>query len=187
MRENQKGYSLVELIVVIAIMAIVVGTLTVVLPMNGPKVNECATTIEGALKETRTNVLSRESAYMSLNKTADGKRYEITISGGHAVDVGDNKITIRAYYELEDGSVPETNYIDITAGNPLILSYNRASGAFRPMIREWKDDGKNVSYYEIDNGGAIKNCYCTRIEITRGNKTKNIHLVKDTGKVYLDE
>lgn len=186
MRDNNRGYSLVELIVVIAILAIVAGTLTVILPMNGPKVKECATTIEGALKETRTDVLSRESAYMTLGMDASGKKYEISISGKNKVYVGDSGTTIRVYYQMEDGTVPSTNYFDIDTGHQLILSYNRASGAFRPMISTVNGDG-SVTYVECTESGVTQNCYCTKIEVSRGSKTMNVNLVRDTGKAYLDE
>lgn len=186
MKSNDKGYSLIELIVVIAILAIIAGIITVVLPMNGTKVKECATTIEGALKETRTNVLSRESAYMWLGMDASGKKYEVNISGSNGVKIGDSSTTIRVYFETEDGATPADNYFDIDGSHSIIISYNRASGAFRPMIASVNSDG-SVDYFEYMDGGTAKNCYCTKIEISRGNKKRVVVLVRDTGKVYLDD
>lgn len=76
--KNNKGYSIQELIVVIAIMAILVGGLTLsVSILIGWDAKECAEEIENHLNHVRTNALSKVSAEMRL--TRDGVTDEYSV------------------------------------------------------------------------------------------------------------
>jgi prepilin-type N-terminal cleavage/methylation domain-containing protein len=180
-REKNKGFSLVELVAVIAIMAILSGTLGVMLSRNGVRVNECANEINSALKETRTEALSKKTAYFTIARDASAKKYVISETGKDAVKVGDASTVITVNYVAEDGTTGAFA-LDADAGN-VILTYNRASGAFRPMIASIADDGTLI--YKTDENG--KQIYCTGFQIQRGAKTKKVVLVQDTGKVYIND
>jgi prepilin-type N-terminal cleavage/methylation domain-containing protein len=186
-REKNKGFSLVELVAVIAIMAILSGTLSVMLSRNGVRVNECANEIHSALKETRTDALSKKTAYVTIRWDDSSKKYVISETGKDDVKVGDASTIITVFYESEDGtgsgSDPDPSFVlDSFAGN-VILTYNRASGAFYPMIESVDTAAGTITYKEL--GG--EKIYCTSFQIERGSKTKEVVLVRETGKVYINE
>jgi hypothetical protein len=51
------------------------------------------------------------------------------------------------------------------------------------MIASIADDGTLI--YKTDENG--KQIYCTGFQIQRGSKSKEVVLVRDTGKVYINE
>jgi prepilin-type N-terminal cleavage/methylation domain-containing protein len=181
-REKNKGFSLVELVAVIAIMAILSGTLSVMLSRNGVRVNECANEIHSALKETRTDALSKKTAYVTIRWNDSSKKYVISETGKDDVKVGDASTTITVFYESENGPVSGSFTLDSYAGD-VILTYNRASGAFYPMIESVDTAAGTITYKEL--GG--EKIYCTSFQIERGSKTKEVVLVRETGKVYINE
>jgi hypothetical protein len=95
--------------------------------------------------------------------------------------VGDSSTKIKVSYQSEN--MLETGSFYISDTQSVILTYDRASGAFRPMISS-VDDAGNVTYFQDGSGSKV---YCTGFEITRGNRTKTVVLVRDTGKVYINE
>lgn len=173
--QNNKGFSLIELVVVIAIVAVLAGgSVLGIGSLAGWRVTNCASDIDSAMKNTRVNAMSKSSAYMQIRCDSDGK-YFLMESGKQEDSIAKGNVSIR--YETDKGDV-----VDITDGSSLILSYNRSSGAFMPIITNVAGDGTYT--FLTDSGGAY--VYCRKIIVTNGRKTKTITLVKDTGKHTLE-
>lgn len=158
MRQDQKGFSLVELIVVIAIMAIVTTVgLTSFSLVTGQQVKSCTANIEGYIGQTRMQALSRDSGSLMLEVLDNG--VFATLSSGENVKVGSSGITIS--YSSDDGSE-----VTLGEGDTLSLSFDRSSGAFSPL--------------------AETGAYCTEIRVQGSGRLMRIVLIPRTGKFYVE-
>jgi prepilin-type N-terminal cleavage/methylation domain-containing protein len=181
--KNNQGYSLAELVTVIAIMVILVGFITMsVSILIGWDAKECAEDIEGHLNNVKTNALSKVDAEFRLSREGTTQEYIIayveyayqddgsgdfikTASTTREYRLGKKKVDIKCI--LDDGSsVTISDLINISIG------FNRSSGALTEV--------------KI-NDFTRTNTYCTSIEITRGNTTYVIQLVPKTGKISVEK
>lgn len=183
-RNNKnKGYSLIELVVVIAIMAILVGVFAIsVSSLSGRKVNKCADEIVSTLERARVLTLGKEQNQVEfrLYYESTAKEYRAQIyQGGTLVSdrvVGKEPIEIKVVfegdttkYDLKAQTIKGTApYVTTGVGaEGLFLVFNRSSGAFEP--------GTNTV-------GDTKD-YCSKIIISGGNRTIEITPVGRTGKI----
>lgn len=185
-RNNKNsGFSLVELIIVIAIMAIVVtvaglsvGTLT------GRRVRKCADEIVSTIERARVLTLGKEQnnvecviSYDSTDKEYHAMVYQVINGTPTEVSdrvVGRDPIEVQVYFDDDTHAYPLTElkgtlpYASSTQG--LHLVFNRASGAFEAGTCE--------------AGGAKKN-FCKRIVVSNSDGTRRIEIttVGRTGKI----
>ena len=192
MKEKNKGYTLVELVVVISIMAIL---LTIIVPnvsiIWSFRAKRAANSIASALDKTKVEAMNRLVREMKLEKRPDG--YYITyyldrgkraadISEEDAEQIGPARLRISYTTDSEDGVVHE-----LQEGESLILTYDRDTGAFRPIqssvisqseITEYLNDNKDIVFPDKGN-------YCTSIIVSGGARSRVITLIKDTGKYQM--
>ena len=187
MKEN-RGFSLVEVLIVVAIMGIMIGFVFIGLPLlTGQHAKKCANNMSAALGKEKNYALARSGTadcYMELLLDADGYhvKYYIpknaVVTGAGPSDwvlaedevIGSQQVEVTC--ELEGGTS-----LDITTGQSLKLVYDRASGACKPSF---KGDGSGVGLIDsyVDHS--------TRITIDRGKKYE-ITLLPDTGKHMLEK
>lgn len=160
MKQNE-GFSLVELIVVIAILAVLgAGAVMGVGMLGGWQIKECVSLLDGGLNETRTEALSKQMAYLTISCDENGSYY-MEVTGKPREKLAGDKITITYTTDAGEGETA------ITTEQPLSLSYDRSSGAFLPI----KDT----------------DVYCTTICVRIGEeKCTSIKLVKSTGKHIIE-
>ena len=155
---NNKGYTLVELVIVIAIIAIVTaGASTLFIGWQKQYLNDCVKKIDTALSAAKVEGTSKEATEMTIKPDDEGLYY-LYMTGTNDRVLGDKKVEI--YYVTQKNPTP----VLVTKDNPLTISYDRASGGFEP----------------IDVEGT--KTYCTEIQVVRGSKTVNIKLSISTGK-----
>jgi len=193
MRDN-KGYNLIEFVVVIAIMVIIVTSVTLsVTTAIGWKAKQCAIAIDDKLDETKTNALGKDSYELQLRYdaskgfVAESSIFYYDVSGGTKVlktvpesssieTVGDANLTVKAYVGTGSGATPTE--IDIKT-NKLTISFDRSSGSFLPVKRN--DD---ATYLTDGSGNYL---YLEKITVTAKNgKSYTIECVKLTGKHYIE-
>lgn len=175
MKRNE-GFSLVELIVVIAILAVLSTAAVVGIGMiGGWRINKCVSLLDSGLKETRMDTLSREAAYLTISCDENGDYY-MEGTRHPQEKIAGKPISIVYTTDAQTGEEM------ITPEHPLVLSYDRSSGAFLPIL-EW--DVANGIYVpkQAGEGADITYVYCTSIQIRAGEeKSTTIKLVKSTGK-----
>lgn len=166
--KNCKGYSLVELVTVIAIMAVLTGLITIsVSAVSGFKATECAKNIESQLNKARVDTMANSSMVLRFFKGADEAYYvEITSTDGLGTTktvtelVGKKSVSV-TYSVNEDGSSPQA----LVAGNDFKISFNRSSGAL----------------------AATETGLVQVISVTQGHRTVVIRIYPETGKVSVEK
>lgn len=177
MKQNQ-GYTLIELIVVIAVIAVLAfGTVMGSGMLGGYRVQKCVDDIDGALNETLVNAMSREACTLTLSRDAEGRCY-LQMTGRQKEKIADKSITI-SY-----GKSGFTGKTKLSFTEPLILSYERSSGAFLPIITNIRN-AESGYYIYLTAGGT--DVYCTDITVSMGARTSStIRLTRETGKHYIE-
>ena len=175
---SNQGYSLIELVVVIAIMGICVGvTLLSVGVVTRRKAVKCAEELVTSLESVRVRTLGKEQNAVEciVSKDAEGNCVVSVLQNGTEVSnrrIGDKSVELKVYFDKEatgyDLNSIEGSGQAGSTGAGLHVVINRSSGAFVEKT--------NVV------SGAVKD-YCTKIEIVSGSKTVEVSLVGKTGKI----
>lgn len=170
MRRNQKGFTLVELIVTVVIMSIVITVSLVSFSLVvGQNIKGCTSDLQGYIAKTRVESLSRAEARMTISSTGYGVYVNLSLKDGSGSWIGrDDKIgrpAIDITYKTDDGT---GNDYTVSDANKLVLSFDRSSGAFKPLPATVAgSDGTN---------------YCTEILLKQGDRTRKIIMYPQTGK-----
>lgn len=160
---NNGGYSLIELIIVLAIISVIMGTVfySIILVFSA-NAKSCANNIQRSIGDCKVTTMGKADAYMELYRNSDGSVYTrmyITESDGSTTQeepqkVGTNKVDVG--YTPKGGA--ETALVP---GSPIEIHFDRSNGGFR-----------------ADAGGNIY----TEIYVRGGSKDYSIELTELTGK-----
>ena len=151
--KDDRGLSLIELVVVIAIMAVVATGMVVGVYSSATwKSKKAVEQIDQALSETRVQALSKTNAWMEIKY--QGEHYVLMTS--YAADV------------ILDGK--------------FTLTYDRSSGAFSGVKASVSTSADETTYQSRYAADGITVLYCDRITITQGSREWNITLSPETGK-----
>jgi len=168
MRKDNRGLSLVELVIVIAILAVVGSLVTMGLSAATSKpAEECAKKIVSTLNSARMSTMGKQTVAINLYQESDGVYVEEVING---VVVKSQKIGakgVQIEYMLEGGG----GYQALgDSSNKLSLSFKRTTGGFNyPLI-----------------GGTTQSEYCESIRAKKGNRQSTISIAYLTGKLKLE-
>lgn len=172
-RDN-RGMSLIEIIIVVAIMSTMIGVVSFGLSLvSGKPAEECAQKLASVIQHTRTITMGKNMTTITIYMDAEGriaaKEVSERIDNDGIVEV-DEKVTIVGDKGVKvvcyDSGGGET---EITGSNKLELSFDRGSGA----LKKAKINGVDSDYY------------CTMIVISKANKTKYIVITQVTGKLSI--
>jgi Tfp pilus assembly protein FimT len=174
---NDKGVSLVELIIIIAIMAVLsTGLISMIGILNGRAARECAQDTLSALSKVRVLTLSKSAGAPPSGKASDADVYLEIIPDS------DGRILIKQAKKNEDGVVVVFDQISVGAANVDIIAeinkkevnltgtdikiaYDRATGAFL----KYSDEG-----------------YMTKLTFEQG-KSYTIYMTPATGKAAMEQ
>lgn len=179
MKQN-KGFTLVELIIVIAIMAIVTGLVSMSMAfVLGLDARQCAQELDGYLKLTKTKALSKNAEELRIYQDAGNKQFYVDFveSSYTGTDVNNpipttrtvqtemiGKSAVAMTYTLSDagGTIRQIG----NGGDSISIGFDRGTGAFKRV--------------KINNVESLY--YCAKITITRGSREYVIEMVPETGK-----
>lgn len=169
MKKNNKGLSLVEVIIVVAIMSVLAGITTIGLSsVISRPAEECGKKIVSTLRDAKVTTMGKRSCYVELSQaTAGAPVYMTEYINGTAqipVKVGEKNITVSI--------TTEASTFDLSAVQTIKIAYKRETGGF-----------DKTTYTQ---GGSPKSEYLRTIVISKGNKTYTINLAYLTGKITIE-
>lgn len=189
MKKKNRGFTLVEMVVVISIFAILLGILVPSLnSVLGFRVQRAVNSIAAALDKTRVEAMNRLVGEMMLERREDGYYISYYLDRGKTAD------TERVKQDQPEKIAPSRTIISYTTedgiehpldeGTKLILTYNRENGSFRKIqykemtqdkILEFLSASQDINFNDSEH-------YCTTITIKGGSRTRVIKLEYTTGK-----
>ena len=165
-RRTNKGITLVELVIVVAILGILLGFASYnAFVINGYRARQCKNNLATAISELKVRTLSKAAKtgdiYMEIYD--DGKAIYSKV---HYKTGEDEPKLIAKRVKVRYGSGPSSVTAVGAEGSGLIITYNRSTGAF------------------VDNvGGSYPVSTTKYIGCSFGDKVYELELVPETGKV----
>lgn len=172
MKQNNNGYSLVEIIIVIAIMAILTGGIFFSVNMVfGANAKTCANDLRGAITQCKVNAMGKSDAALEIFRDSSNQCIYARqwINDGSGWQSRDREKISNARVNVTytaDG----VNFQELDDSHPVFIGFDRSSGAFR----ECTDP----------NSGAL-NSYpiYQEFRVTGGSRAFTVELTRLTGKV----
>lgn len=167
---RNRGFSLIEIIVTIAIMAIVTGaTMSIYSWIKFNRIKAMAGNVNDAISDTRSKTLSKAGNYeLVIKKNASGD-YQAVINsptGSETTNLG----KVGRIYGINKA---DNTVLDVGPDYEIHISFNKSDGSYS-QIKCYKTDGS----MQTDIKG--------KIHIEYAGLSKVIKLIELTGKHYID-
>lgn len=161
---KSKGFSLIELVVVIAIMAVLTGLISLsISTIWGYYARQCSEDMKSELNTVRTSTMGKDSVVLEFYRDTDEAYYAKIITNGDTSNarierVGRKTVTVKYSLEEDYSNVQELTSV------PVAIEFDRGSG-------EVKKDS---------NGKCL-----SKMWISQGSITRELTIYQLTGKVEL--
>lgn len=176
-KKNNKGFSLIELVVTLAVMAIItVVSISIYSWIHSAKIKSASKTIDSTISELRSLTLSRSDEWkMTVNKETNN--YRIVIYRGEIAGGGINWSEYDTYHVSKAVDI----YCKDAANQKIKIGESYGGGSKANIeIRYKKSDG-SFDILQCNKSGS-ENFKIKDIYFEYGNYERIIHLVELTGK-----
>lgn len=193
MKDN-KGYSLVELVIVIAIISAIGGmAIYSISLLIGQYARECANNTSAVLDKEKNYALTKSATvdcYVEIVMKDDDGYYARYYVPGSAITedewvlIEEQKIgkkTVSMVATLVNSGTGVSRDVTIDSDTSIKIVYNRSSGAFKGTV---ESDGSGGDTGSLPAMSVIGNEQCTKIMIEQGREYE-IQLYPATGKHVL--
>lgn len=158
---DNKGYSMIELMIVLAIMAVLSGTVFYsVTLIFGANARSCANNIQRSIGDCKVTTMGKADAYMVLFRDGDGTVYtqmHLTESDGSVTEEEPQKVGTG---RVDIGYTPKCGTQTVLMpGDSIEIRFDRSSGSFVA-------DGNGNIYEEISVRGGSKDYRIEMAELT---------------------
>lgn len=206
--KNNKGLSLVELIVIIAIMSVLIGSGVFGLSLLiGAEAKQAANNFEGQLNDVKTGTMAMADSDLylfyaasadtkigidqpgfyvakvgsTIQNAAPGSNLLLTIGDPEYSKVGSNKVTIKVY--LKDSTTPDYTLDSASTSKCVKIGFSRKDGSLEDVC--WGNIAFNADG-TISSAPSTSNGILSKIEFTSGLRTYTITFTPSTGKFTLN-
>ena len=189
MRQKNKGFTLVEMVITVAIFAILLGILVPSLnSILGFRAQRAANSIASALDKTKIEASNRLVGEMKLEKLDDGYYISYYLDRGKVGTESnveqDQAEKIAPARTLISYVTDDNETHQMKTGDSIVLTYDRATGGFLPLQETtWT---QKAILAELDAGKDIpltrEGSYCIAIIVQGGRRIKTINMDINTGK-----
>ena len=189
MRQKNKGFTLVEMVITVEIFAILLGILVPSLnSILGFRTQRAANSIASALDKTKIEASNRLVGEMKLEKLDDGYYISYYLDRGKVGTESnveqDQAEKIAPARTLISYVTDNNETYQMETGDSIVLTYDRATGGFLPLQETtWT---QKAILAELDAGKDIpltrEGSYCTAIIVQGGRRIKTINMDINTGK-----
>ncbi len=189
MRQKNKGFTLIEMIITVTIFAILLGILVPSLnSILGFRAQRAGNSIASALDKTKIEASNRLVGEMKLEKLDDGYYISYYLDRGKVGTESnveqDQAEKIAPARTLISYVTDNNETYQMETGDSIVLTYDRATGGFLPLQETtWT---QKAILAELDAGKDIpltrEGSYCTAIIVQGGRRIKTINMDINTGK-----
>ena len=173
---NNKGYSLLEAIVIIAILGVITGFMVTSSGLlDGRRVKACADNISSLLEKVRATNLGKDEVTLTI--------YEEPGNGIKAKIVTKVKSKAEAEGSLAAGT--EQSVIEDVGNDNIEISYSTDISGSSPVLL----GSGSLEFSFNRSSGSVKNTIPAGIKciiVRRGNAEKKIKIYTETGKISIE-
>lgn len=189
MRQKNKGFTLIEMVITVTIFAILLGILVPSLnSILGFRAQRAGNSIASALDKTKIEASNRLVGEMKLEKLDDGYYISYYLDRGKVGTESnveqDQAEKIAPARTLISYVTDNNETYQMETGDSIVLTYDRATGGFLPLQETtWT---QKAILAELAAGKDIpltrEGSYCTAIIVQGGRRIKTINMDINTGK-----
>lgn len=174
---NSSGVSLVELIVVVAIMSVLIGGASIGLGMVATKpATQCASNIEICLNRCRTQTLGKNNGFIALYADSNGDIYMVEKLGYSNRDINDSSDCAPGDYVKN--KIGKKGVTVTCGGHDLVSNHDK------PYYYDFERSVGSFVGCTDSTGAVISPC---DIVVKKGSRSYTITIQKLTGKVILSK
>lgn len=187
---NEKGFSLVELIIVIAIMTVVIGTVVFSVSMVfSANAKACCNNLQRAIADCKVTTMGKSEAWLVLYRGSDNQIY-CQMYYNEAVIENDAEGNPKVKKD-DDGNVimkavPANEEPQKIGGKRVVVTYNDTDDTEENEHQDLLTDAKRLTIAFDRSSGSFKNAPKS-MEIIGGNRHYHLEFNELTGKVTVKQ
>lgn len=182
--KNNKGYSLIELIVVIAIMMVLTGVVTMSYQVvSGYYAKQCAKNVEAQMNRVQILNMAKKTTMLEIGQDTTGDYYAKVIENAgtskeHIEKKQIGRKSLKITYSMDDKDSSEYELKEGLASNPITIQFSRSTGEL--LLKDKSDNSIGCHRIWIQQNAGGK-CYTVTVNSLTGKVEVTSEKVKYVG------